>query len=284
MAQIYKRGEKMKITYFGTAAAEGFPALFCNCKYCNEARRLGGKNIRTRSQTLINDDLLIDFPADTYAHFLQNGIKGDTIKYLFITHAHSDHFYTEDLFMRSGAFAHDMSVPSLKVFCPKTVFDAFDAFEKMPKNVEMTVLEAYKTVDVGEYKVTPLPAKHMREAEAFIYIIQGNDGKALLYAHDTGYFYDDVFSYIEKNKIAFDMVSLDCTNVDIPISDEGSHMGFPNIERALGRLTELGAVNGSTVKYVNHFSHNGNPLQEVLEEKAEKCGCFVAYDGCKVEI
>ena len=25
----------MKLTYFGTAAAEGFPAVFCNCDYCN---------------------------------------------------------------------------------------------------------------------------------------------------------------------------------------------------------------------------------------------------------
>ena len=51
----------MRLTYLGTAAAEGFPAIFCNCEYCNEARRLGGKNIRTRSQALVNDDLLIDF-------------------------------------------------------------------------------------------------------------------------------------------------------------------------------------------------------------------------------
>ena len=67
----------MKLTYLGTAAAEGFPALFCNCPYCEEARRLGGKNIRTRSQSLINDDLLIDFPADTYHHLLLQGMRGD---------------------------------------------------------------------------------------------------------------------------------------------------------------------------------------------------------------
>ena len=66
----------------GTAAAEGFPAVFCRCKYCLEARRLGGKNIRTRSQSLVNDDLLIDFPPDAYSHFLSNGIEGDKIKYL----------------------------------------------------------------------------------------------------------------------------------------------------------------------------------------------------------
>ena len=70
----------MKLTYLGTAAAEGFPAVFCNCKYCVEARRLKGKNIRTRSQSIVNDDLLIDLPADTYHHFLTNDIDGYKIK------------------------------------------------------------------------------------------------------------------------------------------------------------------------------------------------------------
>lgn len=33
----------MKITYLGTAAAEGFPAMFCNCEYCREGRSLAAK-------------------------------------------------------------------------------------------------------------------------------------------------------------------------------------------------------------------------------------------------
>ena len=276
---MMKEGNAMKITYFGTAAAEGFPALFCNCEYCNEARKLGGKNIRTRSQALINNDLLIDFPADTYSHFLQNGVEGDKIEYLLVTHAHADHFYPDDLFMRSGAFAHNMSVPTLKLLCPKTVYETFDS---IPDNVEATVLESYQTVKLGRYKVTALPARHMTESVAFIYIIQAD--KTLLYAHDTGYFYEDVFKYVEKSGIVFDMISLDCTNVDIPVSDEGTHMGFSNIERVLDRLRSIGAATESTVKYVNHFSHNGNPLHHILEKRAQKYGCLVSYDGCQVVI
>ena len=87
----------MRVTFLGTAAAEGFPAVFCNCRFCKEARILGGKNLRTRSQSLVNDDLLIDLPADTYHHFLMNHIEGHKIKYLFVTHPHQDHFYPEEL-------------------------------------------------------------------------------------------------------------------------------------------------------------------------------------------
>ena len=110
----------MKLTYLGTAAAEGFPAIFCNCEYCQEARRLGGKNIRTRSQALVNDDLLIDFPADTYAHFLQNGIQGDTIGHLLVTHSHSDHLYIKEFLLRNTCYAHDMRAPVLNIYGSKT--------------------------------------------------------------------------------------------------------------------------------------------------------------------
>ena len=269
----------MKLTYLGTAAAEGFPAVFCNCQYCNEARRLGGKNIRTRSQSLINDDLLIDLPADTYHHFLQQGIEGDRIKYLIVTHTHSDHFYPEELYLHASPFARDARVPVLNVICSDT---AYKSLSRIPKNVKITVLKAYETVEIEDYRVTALPARHMTEGdEAFIYIIEGD--RTLLYAHDTGYFYEDVFSYIEKKQIIFDMASFDCTNVDLTISDEGGHMGIPNIKRVLERLSDMGAVTDATVKYINHFSHNANPIHHVLEERARSIGCYASYDGCQVD-
>ena len=39
----------MKLTYLGTAAAEGIPALFCECEACRRARALGAAGIHTRS-------------------------------------------------------------------------------------------------------------------------------------------------------------------------------------------------------------------------------------------
>jgi len=268
----------MKLTYLGTAAAEGIPAIFCNCEYCREARRLGGKNIRTRSQALVNDDLLIDFPADTYAHFLNNGIEGDTIGHLLVTHSHSDHLYIKEFLLRHTCYAHGMRAPVLNIYGSKTTCGVIgDA----PPNIALHVLSPFLPTEVGDYRVTALPAKHMFGFEPYIYLIEGE--KTLLYAHDTGYFYDEVFEYIEKQGIVLDMISLDCTNVDIPEPDEGGHMAFDNLGRVLERLKKIGAVTDATVKYVNHFSHNGNPLQHLLEARAAEYGCLVSYDGCKVE-
>lgn len=45
----------MKIKYLGTAAAEGVPAIFCRCEVCRKSKAAGGRNIRTRSQSIIDD-------------------------------------------------------------------------------------------------------------------------------------------------------------------------------------------------------------------------------------
>ena len=272
----------MKFTFLGTAAAEGFPAVFCNCQYCREARKLGGPNIRTRSQALVNDDLLLDLPADTYYHFLQNSIEGDTIKYLLITHTHTDHFYPEEFLMRTDCFAHDMRANTMQVYCCQEAYDMIEKIGGFSENVSATVIEPYQTFTCGSYTVTALPARHMIGHGAMFYIIQGD--KTILYAQDTGYFYEEVFDFIKEKGFVFDMVSMDCTNVDIPIPDDGTHMGIPNINRAIERLADMGAIRENTIKYINHFSHNANPLHHVLEQRVAEYGYQVSYDGCQVEI
>ncbi len=273
----------MRLTYLGTAAAEGFPAVFCNCEFCQYARKTKGKNIRTRSQAIINDELLLDLPADTYHHFLSNGIEGDRIKYLFVTHAHQDHFYPEELCMHDSCYAHDLRTEKLEVFGGARVKEIFNETERLSKNVFFNYIKAYETVEAGEYKVTALSARHMLDTEALFYIIE-NNGKTLLYAHDTGYFFDEVFDFIKEKGFCFDAVSYDCTNVDIKISDTGSHMGIDNILRVRARLEEMGAVDGKTKSIINHFSHNANPEHGTLEKRVEKLGLIVSYDGMSIDI
>ena len=87
----------MKLQYLGTAAAEAIPAVFCNCEVCRKSRELGGRHLRTRSQALVNDDLLIDFPCDAYAHALRFGIDYSKIDHCIITHTHGDHLFPWEL-------------------------------------------------------------------------------------------------------------------------------------------------------------------------------------------
>lgn len=274
----------MKLTYLGTAAAEGFPAVFCNCEHCQKARVLGGKNIRTRSQTMINGELLIDLPSDTYSHFLQNGIEGHKIKYLLVTHSHQDHFYMEELAMRHKPFSHNMQAERIQVFLNRGSYEKLKNLHGIEKfGIDYTEIKPFETISFGDYKVTGLPAHHFEGDGALIYIIEQN-GKKILYAHDTGYFYDEVFEYIKDNKIVFDMITLDCNHVDERVSDNFVHMGIENNERVVKKLTEMGAVTEKTQKFVNHFSHNSEPFQDRIESLVEPMGFKVSYDGREVEI
>lgn len=279
----------MKLTYLGTAASEGFPAMFCNCEYCAEARVKGGKNIRTRSQAIINDDLLIDLPADTYFHTLSNGLRLDKVKTLLITHSHSDHFSAAEFLLRGFVFAHNMAEKTLNVFTGRDVYNKYkkDTENSIAKSIaddiEFNIVEPFVSYRSGNYEIVPLPARHQIGTDAFIFVVSDGE-KTILYAHDTGYFYEEVFDFIAENNIRFDLVSMDCTNINIPISNEGTHMGIENVRKATERLRKIGAVDNKTLKYINHFSHNANPMYDELCKIANKIGYFVAYDGLKVEI
>ena len=85
-------------------------------------------------------------------------------------------------------------------------------------------MKHFETVELDGYKVTALPARHYSSDNSNIYIIEGE--KTILYAHDTGYFYNEVFEFIKDKKYRFDLATFDCCNVDLPIDDNDCHMGL----------------------------------------------------------
>lgn len=282
----------MKVQYLGTAAAEGWPGMFCHCKNCEEARRRGGRDIRTRCQTLIDDVLFLDFPPDTYYHALQFGIDASAVKYLLFTHSHMDHMYPQELELRGGGYAHDMVAPDLEIYGSAATKASFDTIVKEELEAEIAphlhwhILEAFQPTEVGPYRVTAFPARHMApEAQPYVYLIE-KDGKALLYLHDTGYLFEEVFEYLLKNGIHPDMVSLDCTYGPISAygGDRDGHMGIPQNRKVKDRLIADGVCSDQTIFVINHFSHNGSALYDELCEEVRKDGFLVAFDGRIVEL
>lgn len=275
----------MKLQYLGTAAAEGIPGLFCGCETCRIAREKGGRDIRSRSQAIVNDTLLIDFPCDTFLHSIRFGIDLSQIKHCLITHIHGDHLYpTEFEYLRSG-------------FCrlPETyggfhLYGSADAAEKMNDTVRYAggnlichVVNAFEPFHIGDLKITALQAKH-GTAHPFIYMIEQGQ-KALLYGHDTDLFPEETWEYLKRAGIVFRAVSLDCT--------EGAHeeLGYEG-HMCLGRnvncrqkMLDLGMADGDTVFVLNHFSHNGlNVNYDRFREIAEPLHFATSYDGMTVEL
>ncbi len=267
----------------GTAAAEGWPGIFCKCEYCKRALQAGGKNIRTRSQAIIDDTLLMDFPPDSYLHMLRDGLNLPDLRDILITHTHQDHFYPEDFLFRCGGFAGGVE-GVLTLYGNDALKRKFDGYvagnphrEMIAGRIACRELTEFVPAVIGGYLVTPLLANHAKDEKCFIYQIE-KDGKRLLYGNDTGNFPDATWAYLAGR--AFDFVSLDCTM--LKYRDGSNHMGIEDVFEVRKRLECLGCAGRDTVFAVTHFSHNGQLLHDEIEKAVGPRGFLVAYDGMAV--
>ena len=182
----------MKFQYFGTAAAEGWPALFCTCDNCRRAAKAGGRNLRTRSQAAVDDKLLIDFPADTLAHMYYSGLDLPRIRDCIITHSHSDHLYPADLEMRLDGFAYPGDDRPLVFYATKEaapgILEMLEKCGLIKQNrVLFQEIRPFEPFEAAGYTVTPLPANHDPASGPVFFLIEDGE-KSLLYANDTGWF------------------------------------------------------------------------------------------------
>lgn len=273
----------MKIKYLGTAAYEGVPALFCNCRVCKLSRELGGRNLRSRSQALINDELLLDFNADTVWHYQKYDFSWERICGCLVTHSHCDHLYIGDMEMAASNYTHKHR--NLSVFAAK------DGCEKIKSliggtncGIIATLVEPDRRFQIGEYDVLPLWADHEQRSSPVIYAIAHNK-KRMLYAHDTGYFPEKSFELLKKEGY-FDLLSLDCTGCLALEARDGDwvngHMRLATNIKVLECMKEYGIVDDKTIVVLNHFSHNGGQTYDEMQKAVEEYGFIVAYDGLEI--
>lgn len=274
----------MKIIYYGTAAGEGWPGVFCQCDLCQQARRLGGKNIRTRSQALINEDLLLDLPPDNQLHSLYYGLDLGKVEALLFTHSHSDHCYPEDLENLREPYSHtrrgQLLVGGNEAVAEK-VFRACGSLGDAKMRFRYEILRENVPTDFLGYTVVPLRATHARRERCLFYRIACGD-KAVLYAHDTGALTEENMACLAAQPGKLSLVSLDCTSQRH--RDGNYHMGLADNAAQKKRLLAAGLADENTIWVVNHFSHNGGWLHDELSYEAGKYGFLASYDGMTIDL
>jgi len=276
----------MKITYLGTGASEAVPAVFCQCKVCEIARKNKGKEIRARSGAVINDSVLIDVPPDIFLSSLRADISLTEIKDIIFTHSHSDHCDTFELLLRAEKVtAYRTSDYPTHVYGNRTVEKRINMHKNLP-TMDYTYIEPFVTFTVSDdISVTPMLTTHNPNEECYIYLIEQH-GKRFLYGNDTGIFPESTMEYLKGKYI--DCISLDCTNVMIP--GEIGHMSFAANVKLKDMLIKQGTADNKTVFICHHFSHNGfipdgryYSLDE-FEQIAANDGFIVSYDTMIIDI
>ena len=276
----------MKYKYYGTAAAEGIPALWCDCAVCRRARRLGGRNIMSRSQQTVDDKILIDFSADTFLHTI-NGLPLRKIRICIITHGHADHFYPEDIMMRLGIFAHIENDTPLNIYCMNSVAERLkksmlkdENYRATPNRIKIHELELFHQYEAEGYIITPLNANHDHSSGCVIYLIE-KDGKCILHANDTGYFTEDTWEYLRKSGKYINFATFDCTEPGnrTDCNTVGWHMNYPTVKNVKQHLSEMGLLDEHSICVVNHFSHNGKYIYDEICRLVKDDNFYVSYDG-----
>lgn len=271
----------MKIKFYGTAAAEGIPALFCSCDTCNEVRRIKGKDIRTRQQISIDDFIVVDFPPDVYMHTLM-GLDMTKIKHILFTHSHMDHLDADEITLRGFGFSYPDENDPLYIYGNKEVLTAIKRSIDLVdintyKYIKLCEIKAFEEFKIADYSILPLEAQHKPDENCLLFYIE-KDGKGYLHGNDTGLFPLKNYEALKGKKI--DIAVLDCCFGKM-FSDV-SHMGIESCRKVKNLLQQ--SCDCKNAKFVlTHFSHNVRPIQKELEELA-KDEFVVAYDGIEFEI
>lgn len=279
----------MELVILGTAAAESWPAPFCLCPACEEARRRGGPNLRSRSGALIDDDLKIDFNADTVLHMQRSGRNLSGVHTLLFTHQHSDHVVASEL--EWTARPYTLTPPAaIEVRGNRQVLEQvrgqFGGEGGDTKNLDLRPMEAgdHFVTDHGD-EVWAMPADHVTGATV-LRIRRGGGtgggGKTVFYGHDSGLYPAATLDTLGDG-IVLDIALLDCTNGGAASSNRG-HMGVGGIVRMTDELRRRGAIADHTRVIATHFSHNGGLLHEELVAALVPRGIEVAFDGMVVSV
>ncbi|MGI2294382.1 MBL fold metallo-hydrolase [Paenibacillus sp. GXUN7292] len=274
----------MKLQLLGTAAFEGIPSLFCTCDLCKKAIQLGGKNIRSRTSAMIDNELKIDFPPDSLHHMHRFGLNYEQVKDILFTHSHSDHLYAEDLAARLPGYGKSLD-HTLQLYGNDLVLSKcmhiLAVNGGLQQKFQLNRLQPFVRTMLQTASIVPLPASHDPLETCFIFYIE-KEGKAILYGHDSGDFPSDVWEWLEQEALPLDLVVLECT-----MGYNHYRLTHMNVDAVLEtvaklRLEQLLKQNAPVI--VTHFSHNAQLLHEDLEAIFERHGITTAYDGLIVEI
>ena len=272
----------MKVQFLGTAAAEGIPAIWCECEVCRKAKELKGKELRRRCSYLIDTDTIVDYGPDAYWQSIDFNIDQTALKRIIFTHPHEDHMSPLEFGYRlSPCFSkvtHFINVLASKESLRHFLKTTGTEFKTL--NINPVVFTNGQWTNDDDMQVMSIPANHAPGLGAIIPVIRRNN-KTLLIANDTGLLFEEGWKMLEGIKLDVAVIESTCS-FGVPDLQNG-HLGINTTVQFRDKLLELGCIDNNTPVFVNHFSHNGKANHDRLVEFFEPKNMTVAYDGLTVE-
>lgn len=283
----------MELLFLGTGAAEGVPAMYCECETCQTVRARGEGEYHTRSQLLIDGALGIDFPPDAYYRSLKMGVQLSRLTHLLVTHSHMDHFYAHDFILRGYKYTATTLQP-LHIYGNEEVCAVYrectrrEMREEVGREIHMHFVKPFQPFvlgESGEYLATALPAQHSKTEQAYVYLLEKGE-ECYLHLTDTGRLPKETLAYLKEYLVQqgkkLGAVTFDCTFLYRTAGDVSRHMGLEDNMAMKAFFEDAGIVDERTMYVITHYSHNNQPLKETLDRAEKDYGVIAAYDGKKI--
>jgi phosphoribosyl 1,2-cyclic phosphate phosphodiesterase len=276
----------MFLKLLGSAAAEGWPAIFCDCEPCRKARELGGKNLRRRTSYQLGDGIHVDFGPDSYGAALEYGLDYSRLRHLFITHSHADHWLPAELRLRREGYGYNVFSPMIVHGNEKVGRELAETGEDYEGiRLQFHEIKPFERLDLGqEWSAIGLPASHATGEQALNYLFTYK-GRNVVIGNDTGWWIPEVWDFLQTMKLH--LVIMDTTagpNGPGPGDEEPSWIGSHHLNckwvvEVRDELQRRGALADDHVFMANHFSHNAGWTHEQFEDFFVPKGIIVGYDG-----
>ncbi|MBL8041224.1 MAG: hypothetical protein JNM04_07735 [Chthonomonas sp.] len=268
----------MKVQLLGTGGADGIPSVFGTSRVSEYAISHGGKDVRTRTAALVDDDLKIDFGPDTLAQIAHFGLQADDWSGIVFTHSHDDHLCESELQYALYPF-------TMLEFAPFTIYGNDVVLERIAARYpawpfELVETRSFVPFSHNGYTITPVHANHKLDEDAHNLIIDDGSVK-LLYGTDTGIWLEPTWQALVGH--VFGGVVIECSE-GFNRTDYYGHLDAHGCLEVMDRLRGMGCLAQDCKIVTTHHWHLGDATHAELESFFAPYGIEPGYDGMTFEI
>lgn len=277
--------------FWGTGAAEGIPAPFCNCPTCQEARA-HPEFQRLRTCFRLTDKIMLDLGADAVSQSIKYG-EISKVEHVLVTHTHDDHLNSH---MMMEAFWSRQQRNTLHYYFTDAAYDIVSHWRgndwilkgMVPKWEEQGIvafhrLEYGRRYEIDGMGVTPFKGNHtgnVKENSA-LYLLELPDGRTLFYGLDSGPYFPETLQALRQYHI--DIFVSECAFGTIRCPHT-QHMDIYGVRELVEQLVQQGTLDQNSRLYITHINHgtSHNQMLCAVKQLSFPIPTTVCHDGIKI--
>jgi phosphoribosyl 1,2-cyclic phosphate phosphodiesterase len=268
----------MEILLLGTGGADGIPALYGDDRVSQNARKVKGKEIRSRSAALVDGVLKIDLGPDTASQMIRENKSARDWSALLFTHSDDDHLCLSEIQYGLFPFVEETHL-NYTIYANRVVCDIISKrYPEWP--MDLVEIRKFEPFQHEQYRITPILAMHKDDEDCFNFIIE-KEGKSFLYATDTGLMHQETLDFLVGKQI--DLLVIECSDGHHKTPYMG-HMDIAQCVELVGQLRDCLAITTEAPVYTTHHTAGGDATHAELIEILAPYRITPGFDGLQVSI